>query len=152
MKKHHTFTGIFFVAAILTGCSATQQSPPQEVTGTAWNQAEATRRECHAKLDGGDYKTQAEMVTQCLNPKVMEIYERAGDPDLDLVMLINAKRLELAEQVDAGKITVGQASVTLAEMATKMTDAARQRRQENATPDDAPQGNAGNNPIHDISM
>lgn len=95
-----------------------------------WHESEAARRECHAKLAEGEFKTQVE-VAQCINPKVLDAYEKAGDLDLDLVLLIGAKRLELAEEVDAGAITAGQASVTLAELAAKSTELKKQRHLEN---------------------
>src|ERR1035438_952635 len=110
---------------IVTGCSTTQRAA-QGPNYSAWDEAEAARRECRARQTEGELKTDFE-VAQCINPRVLDAYEKEGNPDLDLVMLIGAKRLELAEQVDAGTITVGEASVVLAELAAKMTDVARQR-------------------------
>ena len=109
------------IALMLAGCAAPQGAV------NAWTTSEAARDACHARLDAGEFKTQFDMVDRCLNPQVMAAYEAEGYADLDLILQINAKRLELAEKVDAGKITQGEAAVTLAKLATEMTNLALQR-------------------------
>ena len=68
--------------------------------------------------------------TACFNDAVMEAYTEANYPYMDIVNEVNAKRAEIAERVEAKKITNAQGQLELAEYANDKTETIRQREAE----------------------
>lgn len=90
--------------------------------------ASAAIIECKNKRLSGELKTY-EASGECSNPRIIEAYQNAGYRYMDLISLVTAKRLELAEEMDQGKITEAQAQLELAHFMTGITDKERQRDQ-----------------------
>jgi hypothetical protein len=88
--------------------------------------ANAAIMECKNKRLSGELKTY-EASAECSNPRIIEAYQEAGYRYMDLVSLMTAKRLELAEEIDQGKITEAQAQLEFAQFMTGIADEERQR-------------------------
>lgn len=103
----------------------TSQSPA-EALKQAGILADAAVMECRNRRLSGELKTYVESV-QCASPKVIEAYRSAGYRYMDLINLMTAKRLELSEKLDNGKITEAQSQLAYAQFMTSVTDIERQR-------------------------
>jgi hypothetical protein len=97
----------------------------EALTHTGWaprmaragEQAKSAMGECHLKRESGDFKTHAESA-ECSNPKITEAFQGAGYPYMDLVAMFEARRLEMAKEVDKSMLadtedTMGFARVAL---------------------------------------
>jgi hypothetical protein len=82
--------------------------------------------ECRNKRLSGELKTFVESVN-CSNPKFVAAYHNAHYPYMDLIGLITAKRLEVAEKIDEKKLTEGQAQLENAEFMVHVVNIERQR-------------------------
>ena len=89
-------------------------------------EAKAAVDECRNKRLTGELRTYVASVN-CSNPRFLEAYQNAGYPYMDLIGQIMAKRLEVAERIDAGKLTEGQAQLETAKFITHISDIERQR-------------------------
>jgi hypothetical protein len=81
---------------------------------------------CKNKRLSGELKTHVESA-ECSNPFIIETYQKAGYRYMDLVFLMTAKRLEVSEKVDQGKLSEAQAQLELAQFMTGINDEERQR-------------------------
>ena len=118
------FSTLLLVAA-LAGC---MQTGPSQETLSATNDAFAA---CKAQ------NTKAVARAVCANG-VVDRYLRPGNPNPDLVDLLAAKRIALAEKVDAGTMTEADATAAFAQAKADATSEAR-RRQASASIADAQQ-------------
>jgi len=82
--------------------------------------------ECRSKRMAGELKTYVASA-ECANPIIMAAYQQAGYPYMDLISLMTAKRLELSEEIDQGKLTVAQAQLKFAQFKVGLDDEERQR-------------------------
>lgn len=98
----------------------------QERLKQAGVEAKAAVDECRNKRLVGELKTYVASVN-CSNPRFLEAYQNAGYPYMDLISQITAKRLEVAEKIDAGKLTEGQAQLETAKFITHISDIERKR-------------------------
>jgi hypothetical protein len=92
----------------------------------AGNEAVRAMIECRNKRLSGELKTFVESVN-CSNPKFVAAYHNAHYPYMDLIGLITAKRLEVAEKIDEKKLTEGQAQLENAEFMVHVVNIERQR-------------------------
>jgi hypothetical protein len=75
----------------------------------ALQRADAAMGECRNKRLRGELKTHLESV-QCSNPRVSKIFSAAKYRYMDLIEMMNSKRLEIAMKLDIRQITKEQAS------------------------------------------
>ena len=90
-----------------------QQPSFEERMKRAGEEAKAAVNECRDRRLAGELKTHVESAN-CSNPRYEEAYRKAGYPYMDLIVQLEAKRIEVAERTDAGKLTEGQAQLELA--------------------------------------
>jgi hypothetical protein len=106
-------------------------SSPQRLTVQQASQAAtAASIECMNKRLSGELKTHADSVN-CSNPNYIEAYQRAAYPYMDLIRLITTERLEVAEKIDANKITEAGGKLEAQKFLANMADIERQRNLEN---------------------
>jgi hypothetical protein len=92
----------------------------------AGEETDAAITACRNKRLSGELKTHVESA-ECANPFIVEAHKKAGYRYMDLVLLMTAKRLELSEKVDQGKLSEAQAQLELAQFMTGISDEERQR-------------------------
>ncbi|MBV9200202.1 MAG: hypothetical protein JOY83_10810 [Alphaproteobacteria bacterium] len=134
----YRFFLLSLIVLALTGCGMAQQ---QQIAAArqqhademkqAKAEAKAAMLECKNKRLTGELATHVASV-QCSNPRIIDAYERAGYPYMDLIRLMTAKRLEVAEKQDRGQLTEGQAELEVAEAASRITGEQRSRNLEAA--------------------
>jgi hypothetical protein len=105
---------------------ATGAMPDAVVMKQAALQTKAAIMDCRKRRLSGELKTYAASAG-CSNPKIMDAYQQANYPYLDLISLITSKRLELAEQIDGGKLTEAEAGLNFAQFMVGVVDEERQR-------------------------
>lgn len=90
--------------------------------------AEATRAEteCRHRHEIGELKTY-EAAAQCANGQIIPAYRNAGYRYMDLIKSYAAKRVEVAQAVDSGKLTETQAAILLAQFFSGLVDEEHQR-------------------------
>jgi hypothetical protein len=123
-------------ALILAGCGIARQQQvaaarQQYIDGIkqAGEEAKAAMLECKNKRISGELKTYIASV-QCSNSRITEAFQRADYRYLDLVGMLTAKRMEVAEKLDNHKITEAQATLENAEYASHIADEERKRNLE----------------------
>lgn len=89
-------------------------------------QANDAIKECRSRRLNGQLISYAASA-QCSGPRIYEAYGRAGYRHMDLVAQLAAKRLELAQSMDLGKLTEVQAALELSKFDTLLTNEERQR-------------------------
>lgn len=82
--------------------------------------------DCKKKRLSGELKTYMASA-ECSNPRILAAYQRAGYRYMDLIYLLTAKRLALAEQVDKGTITEAQEELEAAKFMIGLVDEERRR-------------------------
>jgi hypothetical protein len=115
------------VATILSGCVGIRQQ--QNAARNA--EIAAIQAECKNKRLSGELKGFVGQVN-CANPRIQEVNRRYGSAHMDLLDMILAKRLELAEKVDNHQMTGAQADVAEAEYKAQVTEIAHRRNLENS--------------------
>lgn len=123
-------------------------SPPRDVAPApstrqamqqALAQAQSAMTECRNLRLSGLLKTYVESV-QCSNPRVIEAFRRAHYRYMDLIGSWTAKRLELAEGEDLGKVTEAQATSQLSELYSELIDHERLRDRASMSAPNSPGG------------
>lgn len=76
--------------------------------------------DCRAQKLQGKLATWVEAVN-CGNDRIRQVMQASGYPHMDLVNLLLAHRILLAERMDAGQLTEAEATVQLAELGTRIT-------------------------------
>jgi hypothetical protein len=101
-----------------------QQEQVRQSDAIMHEKAERAAVECEQKRLSGELKSHVESA-QCSNPLLLEAYQ--GHPNLDLVQLLCAYRLAIAERNDKGEITEAEANVVMQELALRISKEVRQR-------------------------
>lgn len=101
-----------------------------EKTASAAKEASEAKAFCAQKYPDGTAKTHLESV-QCSNPLIIVAFQKAGFPYMDIIELGNAKRLDIAERLDKGVITINQADLEMKEYGLKLNGITQQRDHEN---------------------
>lgn len=86
----------------------------------AANEANTINLDCRAQKLQGKLATWVEAVN-CGNDRMRQVMQASGYPHMDLVNLLLAYRILLAERMDAGQLTDAEATVLLAELGTRIT-------------------------------
>jgi hypothetical protein len=126
---------VLTLALTLAGCGIARQQQAaarqQYIDGLkqAAEEAKAAILECKNKRISGELKTYVASA-QCSNPQITEAFRRAGYRYMDLVGILTAKRLEIAEKIDNHKITEAQGTLEYAEYASHVSDEERHRNLE----------------------
>lgn len=127
-------------ALLLTGCGIAQHAQIHQEANDA-----ASRRDASIAACKQQFPDKAAKRIKCSNAAELDYFlamERSvGHPGIDLVHLMHAKRLELAEQYDAGKLTEAQYKVAVAQVATDI-NSQLQARMNNAAVANAAQRQA----------
>jgi hypothetical protein len=125
------FCAMIAMAAAVTGC----QSGPPRPTNTpdikaADRQSVALIRECRQRHAEGELTlTQS---VQCSSPQVIDAFEAAHYPYMDLIRLGMQARLAGAEKVDAGALSERQYDRQLTELRSRVAEEMRHRNTEAA--------------------
>lgn len=101
------------IAVAVTGCVGLRMRQAME-------EANRINLECRALKLQGKLTTWVEAV-HCGNEPMRRMIQASGYPHMDLVNLLLANRVLLAERMDAGQLTEAEATVQLAEMGTRIT-------------------------------
>ena len=97
-----------------------------EALAQAEAQSRAAILECRNRRLSGDLKSYVESA-QCSSPTIIAAYQQAGYRYMDLIASYAAKRLELSEKTDQGKLTEAQATAEMAQFFSGLVDRERQR-------------------------
>ncbi len=89
-------------------------------------QSNAAEVECRNRRLSGELKSYAASA-QCSNPSIIAAYQRAGYRYMDLIVSFTAKRLEIAEATDQGRLTEAQGAVELSQFFSGLVERERQR-------------------------
>lgn len=89
-------------------------------------EARAVILECRSKRLRGELKTYVESV-QCANPRIIQAFRAANYRYPDLIDSFAKERTEIAEELDAKRMTEAQAQVENARMFSELVEAERQR-------------------------
>jgi hypothetical protein len=87
--------------------SAQANTPAMQAAG---NEAAAAINECKSRRLSGELKSFVQSA-QCSNPRIIQAFSKANYRYMDLVMLMAAKRLQIAEQLDRNQMTEAAANV-----------------------------------------
>jgi hypothetical protein len=107
---------------LLVGCAPLVAQRQQEV----FKQAQAISAECHEKRLSGQLKWFAD-AARCSNDRMRQIWADAGFPYMDLVDLMAAHRLAIAERIDKGELSTAVANVQMAEFGGRVVNEAQRR-------------------------
>lgn len=89
-------------------------------------QANTAINECKSKRLAGELKTYMASA-ECSNPRIIDSYQKANYRYMDLIFQMTAKRLEMAEEIDQGKLTEAQSQLEFTQFMTGIIDKERQR-------------------------
>ena len=107
---------------LLIGCAPLVALRQQEV----FKQAQAISAECHEKRLSGQLKGFAD-AARCSNDRMRQIWADAGFPYMDLVDLMAADRLAVAERMDKEELSTAEANVQMAEFGVCVVNEAQRR-------------------------
>jgi hypothetical protein len=107
---------------LLVGCAPLVEQRQQDV----FEQAKAISAECHEKRLSGQLKGFAD-AARCSNTRMRQIWADAGFPYMDLVELMAADRLAIAERMDKGELYVAEANVKMAKLGVRVISEAQRR-------------------------
>lgn len=115
---------------LLAGCGMAQQMQTNQQAEDAQAKRIAAVTACKSKFPTVTTKPAVEGI-RCRNEADLEYHlamERSvGHPGLDLVRIAHAKRLSLAEQYDAGKLTPSQYELAVAQVESEATSSIQAR-------------------------
>lgn len=117
---------VLFLATIVS-CGGGSKEQVNEIKRTLEN----NKIQCKQNKINGVYKSNVEVAT-CVNEKVTMANQELGYPYMDLIQLINAYRLAVAEKLDNGEITEIQAELIMAEVTQKINTEAHNRNMQRA--------------------
>lgn len=103
---------LIFTVFMLAGC--VQQNMSTDHSAQIEAEIEGARADCEALFVSKKLKSNMARA-KCVNEKFTSIANRWNLPHHDLLLLSNAKRLEVAERLDKKKITLAQAELEMAE-------------------------------------
>jgi hypothetical protein len=103
--------------------SAYATSPEMQAAG---NEAAAAINECRAKRLSGELKTFAQSA-QCSNTRIIAAFKKANYRYMDLVVLMTAKRAQIAERLDQRQMTEADANVAFQQAFTDVVTAEKAR-------------------------
>jgi hypothetical protein len=64
---------------------------------------------------------------QCSNPRIVEAYQKANYRYMDLIFQMTAKRMELAKEIDRGKITEAEGQTAYSVFVSSLVEREHQR-------------------------
>src|SRR5437879_4045680 len=115
---------LVMVLLLASGCASARQQ--------RWHAANdavaAAIEECRQQRVAGELKSYTASV-ECSNPRVVATYQAAGYPHMDLIHLVAAYRLALAERADRGELTEAAMRAHFLELMTKVESEAQRRNQ-----------------------
>src|SRR4029453_17910649 len=82
--------------------------------------------ECHEKRLSGQLRGFAD-AARCSNDRMRQIWADAGFPYMELVDLMAADRLAVAERMDKGELSIAEANVQMAEFGVRVINEAQRR-------------------------
>ena len=107
---------------LLVGCAPLVAQRQQEV----FERAQAISTECHEKRLSGQVRGFAD-AARCSNDRMRQIWADAGFPYMDLVDLMAADHLAIAERMDKGELSIAEANVQMAEFGVRVINEAQRR-------------------------
>ncbi len=122
MRRAAIFSPLF--AVLLGGCEAAYIS--SAAVHDADVRAAAVYADCNAQLRSGRLTSHRQAV-QCAGERVMQAYQSAGYPFLDLVQFDIIERMNGATQIDVGTQTEDAVNRDLAELEKRINEEAQRR-------------------------
>ncbi len=90
--------------ALLAGCNLLPQPTDTPAIKAAGEEMRTIREACQQRRQSGEITSLADY-ERCADPAIIEAYEKASYPYMDLIRFALAARLAAAEKVDAGQIS-----------------------------------------------
>jgi hypothetical protein len=109
-------------------------TPPPGAIWSGWSgkrieEVKAAIVDCIAKTSGSSGELKHFVAdANCSNPRILEGFQKTRYPYMDLVQQLTAKRLEVAEKMDAGEITEGEGQLEISKFETYLDGLERARR------------------------
>jgi hypothetical protein len=103
--------------------SAQANSPAMQAAG---NEAGAAINECKSKRLSGELRSFVQSA-QCSNPRIIAAFKKANYRYLDLVTLMTAKRMQIAERLDRNQMSEADANVAYQQAFTDIVTAEKAR-------------------------
>jgi hypothetical protein len=116
----------------LPGTAGYEQNRPRYAAAEAKERSKKIAvilNECSDKYHNGELKTHMELY-RCSDARITAAYQDSDYGNMDLFYLFEAKRQELAQQLDDRKITKIKARIKLAELQKEWSDEERERNLE----------------------
>jgi hypothetical protein len=114
---------------LLVCCQTSQQNLQMEQDAKVAVMQEKERgilAECELKRLNGELKTYVAS-TECSNPVIIRAHQDAGDPAMNLIYLITAYRLAIAERIDKHTLSEAEANLMLAQLISRVNTERLQR-------------------------
>jgi len=104
----------------------TAQDDPAAALNQAGEEAKTAVIECRNMRLSGELQTYMASA-RCSNSQIIAAFQRASYRYMDLIFLMTAKRLELAEKVDSRQLTDAQMQLEYSKFMVRIDDEERQR-------------------------
>lgn len=129
VRRIELVTSVVFISTFLFCCQNSLQSiqKEQEAKLAVMHEKEKSiLAECELKRLGGEFKTYTES-TQCSNPVIIQAHQETGDPAMNLVYLLTAYRLAIAQRIDKGALSEAEGNLMLAQLVSRINTERLQR-------------------------
>uniref|UniRef100_A0A7V3KMI8 Lipoprotein n=1 Tax=candidate division WOR-3 bacterium TaxID=2052148 RepID=A0A7V3KMI8_UNCW3 len=94
-------------------------------------QVAAVKEDCESKFKSGILANYSERA-ECLNAGFMKVYSDINYPYLDLIHLINAYRMAIAERIDRGELSFNEGELIMANVRVLITQEELRRNTDRA--------------------
>jgi hypothetical protein len=113
---------VLLIILFIVGCQTTRKNPYE----VAYNKAGKIGKECHDKRRRGELPNFVAAM-RCGAGRRRAVIKASGNPHMDLIDLMFAYEMRLAEMRDSGEISAAEAGLKQAEFTVKITNAIRGR-------------------------
>src|SRR5512136_1331378 len=113
MCRLQLFSFLICMLLLLVCCQTSLQNVQREQEGRVAVMHEKEKgilAECELKRLNGELKTYVAS-TECSNPVIIQAHQEAGDPAMNLIYLVTAYRLAIAERIDKHALSEAEANL-----------------------------------------
>jgi len=129
MRRLQLFSFLICMLLLLVCCQTSLQNVQREQEGRVAVMHEKEKgilTECELKRLNGELKTYVAS-TECSNPVIIQAHQEAGDPAMNLIYLVTAYRLAIAERIDKHALSEAEANLMLAQLISRVNTERLQR-------------------------